>query len=104
MEFAVVVGGEFQDRLVPGLDFDFTRPQAGPMALFFAFYFVATGLHAIHVAIGIVVLGVIGIRASQRAYSERYHAPTTVAGLYWHFVDIVWIFLFELIYLPGRSG
>ena len=96
--------GEYQDHLIPGLNFDFTRPQAGAMALFFALYFVATGLHGIHVAIGIVVLIVIGRRASQHAYSERYHAPIMVAGLYWHFVDIVWIFLFALIYLPGRAG
>ena len=45
----------------------------------------------------------IGLRARQGAYSERYHAPVTVAGLYWHFVDVVWIFLFALIYLPGRA-
>jgi cytochrome c oxidase subunit 3 len=96
--------GEYDDRLIPGLDFDFTRPHAGAMALFFAFYFVATGLHAVHVAVGIVVLLVIGLRASHRAYSEGYHAPITVAALYWHFVDMVWIFLFALIYLPGRAG
>jgi cytochrome c oxidase subunit III len=49
------------------------------------------------------VLAVIGQRAGQRRYSDRYHAPITVAGLYWHFVDVVWIFLFALIYLPGRA-
>ena len=49
-------------------------------------------------------LPVIGLRARQRAYSDVYHSPITVAGLYWHFVDMVWIFLFALIYLPGRSG
>jgi cytochrome c oxidase subunit 3 len=96
--------GEYRDRLVPGLDFDFTRAHGGAMALFFTFYFVATGLHAVHVAIGIGVLMVIGFRASRHAYSERYHAPITVAALYWHFVDMVWIFLFALIYLPGRAG
>lgn len=96
--------GEYLDSLVPGLNFDFSRHEAGAVALFFAFYFVATGLHAIHIAVGIVVLVVIGLRASQHTYSARYHAPITVAGLYWHFVDMVWIFLFALIYLPGRSG
>ena len=53
---------------------------------------------------GIVVLCVIGRRSHQGAYSARYHAPITVAGLYWHFVDVVWIFLFALIYLPGRAA
>jgi cytochrome c oxidase subunit III len=95
---------EYREQLVPGLNFDFPGPHAEPARLFFSFYFVATGLHALHVAIGIVVLAVIGRRASQRAYSERYHSPITVAGLYWHFVDAVWIFLFALIYLPGRTS
>ena len=43
-------------------------------------------------------------RRAAATYSARYHAPLTVAALYWHFVDVVWIFLFALIYLPGRSG
>ena len=73
--------------------------------LFFIFYFIATGLHAIHLLIGIVVLAAIAWRARQGAYSRRrYHAPLTVTALYWHFVDVVWIFLFALIYLPGRGA
>ncbi len=95
---------EYREGLLPGFGFDFSGPQAHPVHLFFTFYIVATGLHAVHVAVGIAVLAVIGLRARQRAYSERYHSPITVAGLYWHFVDLVWIFLFALIYLPGRSG
>ena len=95
---------EYPERLLPGLDFSFAGTQARAVHLFFAFYIVATGLHAVHVAVGIVVLAVIGLRARQRAYSEAYHSPIMVAGLYWHFVDLVWIFLFALIYLPGRSG
>jgi cytochrome c oxidase subunit 3 len=47
---------------------------------------------------------IVGRRAHQNAYSDAYHSPITVAGLYWHFVDLVWVFLFALIYLPGRSG
>lgn len=97
-------GEEYHEHLLPGLGFDFPGPQAHPVHLFFSFYFVATGLHAVHVAIGIIVLIVIGLRAHQRAYSDQYHSPITVAGLYWHFVDMVWVFLFALIYLPGRSG
>jgi len=52
----------------------------------------------------LIVLLAIAARARQGAYSLQYHAPITVAGLYWHFVDVVWVFLFALIYLPGRSG
>lgn len=95
---------EYHEHLLPGFGFDFPGAQAHQAHLFFAFYLVATGLHAVHVAVGIVVLVVIGLRAHQRAYSDVYNSPVVVAGLYWHFVDLVWIFLFALIYLPGRSG
>lgn len=95
---------EYDEHLLPGLDFAYPGPQGRAVGLFFSFYIVATGLHAIHVAVGIAVLIVIGTRARKGAYSDRYHSPVTVAGLYWHFVDMVWIFLFALIYLPGRSG
>jgi cytochrome c oxidase subunit III len=95
---------EFHAHLVPGLDFQFDAAHARGAMLFFIFYFVATGLHGLHVAIGVIVLLAIAVRARQGAYSMAYHSPITVAGLYWHFVDLVWIFLFALIYLPGRSG
>ena len=94
---------EYDEHLVPGYFFIFRGPNATSAWLFFSFYFVATGLHAVHVAIGIVLLIVIGLKARRGAYSARYHAPATVAGLYWHFVDVVWVFLFALIYLPGRA-
>jgi cytochrome c oxidase subunit 3 len=95
---------EFDEHLVPGVHFAFPGHDAHAVSRFFAFYFVATGLHAVHVAIGIVVLALIAIKARAQAYSERYHAPVMVAGLYWHFVDLVWVFLFALIYLPGRAA
>ena len=95
---------EYREHLLPGLGFAYPVAQAHAAHLFFSFYLVATGLHAVHVAIGIVVLVVVGWRARHRAYSGDYHSPVTVAGLYWHFVDLVWVFLFALIYLPGRSG
>jgi cytochrome c oxidase subunit 3 len=95
---------EYHEHLLPGFGFDFPGSQAHQAHLFFAFYIVATGLHAVHVAVGIVVLAVVGLRARQHAYSDVYNSPVVVAGLYWHFVDLVWIFLFALIYLPGRSG
>src|SRR5690348_4718680 len=95
---------EYQEHLLPGFGFDFPGAQAHQVHLFFAFYIVATGLHAVHVAVGIVVLLIVGLRARERAYSDVYNSPVVVAGLYWHFVDLVWIFLFALIYLPGRSG
>jgi cytochrome c oxidase subunit 3 len=95
---------EYREHLLPGLGFAFRGPHANAVHLFFSFYLVATGLHAVHVAVGIGVLTTVGFNAHRNAYSDRYHSPVTVAGLYWHFVDLVWIFLFALIYLPGRSG
>jgi cytochrome c oxidase subunit 3 len=95
---------EYDEHLVPGPNFVFAGEHAQAASLFFVFYFVATGLHGLHVLVGVVALAVIGLRARQHAYSEQYHAPVTVAGLYWHFVDLVWIFLFALIYLPGRAS
>ncbi len=100
----VEYGMEYNEHLLPGLNFADPEAQAHPVEMFFSLYIVATGLHAVHVAVGVAVLIGIGARARQGAYSENYHSPVTVAGLYWHFVDIVWIFLFALIYLPGRSG
>jgi len=95
---------EYVEHLVPGLNFSVSDRNPAPIGLFFAFYFVATGLHALHVIIGMIVLMFIAIQAYRGRYSSRYHAPITVAALYWHFVDVVWIFLFALIYLPGRSS
>jgi len=95
---------EYRAHLLPGFGFDYAGSHIRTVHLFFAFYLVSTALHAVHVAVGIVILAAIGWRAYQRRYSDNYHSPATVAALYWHFVDLVWIFLFALIYLPGRSG
>ena len=69
------------------------------MKLFFTFYFIMTMLHAIHMTIGMGVLGYLAWRAKRGRYSSRYYDPVDVAGLYWHFVDIVWVFLFPTLYL-----
>jgi len=94
---------EYREHLVPAVNFAFEAAHARGAELFFMLYFVLTGLHGLHVAIGVVVLLAIAHRARGGAYGRQYHSPVTVAGLYWHFVDLVWIFLFALIYLPGRS-
>jgi cytochrome c oxidase subunit 3 len=71
----------------------------GPVEIFFSFYFAMTGLHAVHMVIGIAVLGVLLAAARRGAFSSDYFTPVEMAGLYWHFVDIVWVFLFPLLYL-----
>ena len=61
-----------------------------------------TGLHALHMVIGIGLLAVLVYQAWRGRFTPEYHAPVEITGLYWHFVDIVWIFLFPLLYLLGR--
>jgi cytochrome c oxidase subunit III len=93
---------KFEEHLVPGANFVYTGPQTHPVQLFFAFYFGMTGLHAFHMVVGIGLLGVLVWQARRGRFSASYYAPVELIGLYWHFVDIVWIFLFPLLYLLGR--
>jgi cytochrome c oxidase subunit 3 len=92
------------DGLVPGLNFRLTGPDAGEEELFYFLYFAMTGVHALHLVIGIAVVGVIWLLAWRGRFTPAYHNPVEVTGLYWHFVDIVWIFLLPMLYLIGRHG
>jgi len=103
--FLGVKAYEYRDKyvhhLVPGVDFVY-EPGARPqLQIFFLFYFFMTGMHALHMVIGIGLLGVIAALAWRGRYGADYYNPVEVTGLYWHFVDIVWIFLFPLLYLIG---
>ncbi|MBM3225822.1 MAG: cytochrome c oxidase subunit 3 family protein [Candidatus Tectomicrobia bacterium] len=99
---AVEYSHKFADHLVPGKHFVFEGPLAGQVQLFFSFYFGMTGMHAVHMVIGIGLLGILTLQAWRGQLSPTYAAPVEMLGLYWHFVDIVWIFLFPLLYLLGR--
>jgi cytochrome c oxidase subunit 3 len=92
---------KFEHHLVPGPHFDMSLPQANQQQLFFSIYFMMTGIHAAHMVVGLVLMGVILVMALRRRFSASYYTPVEVSGLYWHFVDIVWIFLFPLLYLLG---
>ncbi len=70
--------------------------------MFYWIYFAMTGMHAIHMVIGVGLLSVILFFAWRGRYGPEYHSPVEISGLYWHFVDIIWIFLFPLLYLLGR--
>jgi cytochrome c oxidase subunit 3 len=70
--------------------------------IYFSLYFTMTGLHALHMIIGIGIMLVITWKAYKGKFDEQYYTPVEMAGLYWHFVDIVWIFLFPLLYLVER--
>jgi cytochrome c oxidase subunit 3 len=69
--------------------------------MFYCLYFAMTGVHALHMIVGLGVMTVITIMAARSRFTPEYHSPVEISGLYWHFVDIVWIFLFPLLYLLG---
>ena len=92
---------DYLEGLAPGVNFTHNGPNAHSLELFFCFYFIMTGVHALHMLVGVGVLTVLLVNAWKGHYTpERFNAIET-AGLYWHFVDIVWIFLFPLLYLIG---
>jgi cytochrome c oxidase subunit III len=112
--FLGVKAYEYHDKYVrheiPGHNFD-CRTEAGVPCtdaahtpLFFALYFGMTGLHATHMIVGAVIIIILIMNARKGAYTPAWHTPVELFGLYWHFVDIVWIFLFPLLYLIDRSG
>ncbi|HEY6307932.1 MAG TPA: cytochrome c oxidase subunit 3 family protein [Candidatus Angelobacter sp.] len=72
--------------------------------IFFSFYFAMTGLHAFHMVVGLGLLTWLLLRASRGEFGPNYFTPVELGGLYWHFVDIVWIFLFPLLYLISRHS
>ena len=92
---------DFIEGLVPGLNWTFNGPDAAHLELFFCFYFFMTGVHAAHMVVGVGILVVLIIMAGRGKFSPQRFNVVEMAGLYWHFVDIIWIFLFPLLYLIG---
>lgn len=74
-------------------------PQPAKAHLFFSIYFIMTGLHGIHVVIGIICIFIIFMYSARGAYNSTYYTPVDMVGLYWHLVDLIWIYLFPLLYL-----
>jgi cytochrome c oxidase subunit III len=83
--------------------FKITGAEQGGARLFFIFYFIGTGLHGLHMVIGVGLLVWVIARARRGEFSPLYHTPVHAVGLYWSFVDIVWLTLYPLIYLIGRA-
>jgi len=93
---------KFAHHLVPGYNFQWPDPaQAAGAKMFYTFYFAMTGMHALHMIIGAGLLLFFIRQAMKNRYHPQYFGPIENMGLYWHFVDIVWIFLFPLLYLLG---
>ncbi len=94
---------DYEEHLVPALDFRFEGPFAGPAELFWLFYFYATALHSVHLAVGVGLVLVMAGRARRGAFGPGWTTPLEVTGLYWSFVDLMWVVLFALIYPVGRG-
>ncbi len=89
----------FAEGQLPGRYYTYEAVQGSGASMFFTLYFLITGLHGLHVIIGMTVLTVVGVLSWRGRYDARYHVPVENAGLYWHLVDLIWIFVFPLIYL-----
>lgn len=97
---------KYHEHHVPGPYFELGEPHyAGVeprrVEMFYSLYFAMTGLHAAHMVIGVGIFGVLLVPAWWGGFSSAHYLPIEIAGLYWHFVDIVWVFLFPLLYLVG---
>ena len=108
---SVEYADKFHHHLIPGRNFLFPAEKISPVLarqdaflnvhaqLFFSLYFGMTGLHALHMVVGVGLLLFLLRQAVRGRYTPQYNTPVEVCGLYWHFVDIVWIYLFPLLYL-----
>lgn len=118
LAFLCIKAGEYyldyHEHLVPGSIFEANWHEIFPnidpahpgslmflrnVQLFLVFYYILTGIHAVHMIVGISVMIVLVVKAARGRYSAEYNSPIDMAGLYWHFVDIVWIFLLPLLYM-----
>jgi cytochrome c oxidase subunit 3 len=92
------------DHHIPGPGFQYEDPRlAHQVQLLFFLYFAMTGMHALHMIVGAGLLITLIVMAARNRFSGRWYTPVEMIGLYWHFVDIVWIFLFPLLYLIGHT-
>lgn len=90
---------KFHEGLYPGAMFSGETHGVKNLALYFSFYFMMTGLHAIHVVTGMGLIAWVLIRTNRGEFGPDYYTPVEGVGLFWHLVDLVWIYLFPLLYL-----
>jgi len=106
LAFLGVKGIEYHEHWVnhefPGVSFQWEGPLKQNAQLFFSFYWSMTGLHALHMIVGVGLVAYLIITGARRLYTPAYYSPVEVIGLYWHFVDIIWIWLYPLLYLVDR--
>ena len=104
LKFGLEWSDDFAKHLFPTApDFKITGHEQSGARLFFVFYFISTALHGVHMIVGVALVSWIILRARRGEFSPLYYTPVHVVGLYWSFVDIVWLTLYPLIYLIGRG-
>lgn len=101
---------DYRDNLVPGWKFDqnewitkegLSLAQVAQVKIFLMMYYITTVIHAIHLTIGITLVLILAMLATQKRFTLEYNSPIDIVGIYWHFVDVVWIFLLPMLYLLG---
>lgn len=93
---------KIHEGLLPGTYYNYihqTTPSDPHIGTYFAFYFMMTGVHGLHVVAGMTAIGWVLWRSLKGHFDKHYHAPVEITGLYWHLVDLIWIYLFPLLYL-----
>jgi len=94
---------KIKHHLVPGPNFHFEdQAYQATAQIYYSLYFALTGLHASHMIVGMVIMAIIAYKAAKGQFTAEWYTPVEIMGLYWHFVDLVWIFLFPLLYLVNR--
>ena len=103
--FLVIKYFEYSHKIhlgqLPGKFYTYAGLEGTNPHIFFSIYFTMTGLHGIHILIGMIIIAVMMIKSAQNKFSSDYYTPVELTGLYWHLVDLIWIFLFPLLYLIG---
>jgi cytochrome c oxidase subunit III len=107
LAFLGIKGIEYYGHIVkehqfPGPGFRFEGANPSQVEMFFSFYFAMTGFHALHMVIGVGLVAYIAYQAWKGRYSSHYYTPVENVGLYWHFVDVIWIYLYPLFYLISK--
>jgi cytochrome c oxidase subunit III len=103
LKFGVEWRDDFSKHLFPGPGFATNGTLGGGARIFFVFYFLGTAIHGLHLMVGLILVGWIILFARREEFSPLYYTPVSVVGIYWSFVDVVWIVLYPLIYLVGRG-
>lgn len=103
--FLVIKYFEYEHKIhlgqLPGKYYTYTGVDGTNPHIFFSIYFVMTGLHGLHIVGGMVVIAMMLLNTLRGKYSNDYYTPVEMTGLYWHLVDLIWIYLFPLLYLIG---